>query len=62
MAVWKTAKKLGVIEAGGLTGPLCWAISLVDRNRCSARMKSAGGAASLDELAATKAWQEANNS
>ena len=28
MAVWKNDEKLGVMQAEGLSGPLCWAVSL----------------------------------
>ena len=28
MTVWKNDEKLGVMQAEGLSGPLCWAVSL----------------------------------
>ena len=28
MTVWKNDEKLGVVQAEGLSGPLCWAVSL----------------------------------
>ena len=38
MTVWKNDEKLGVMVAEGLTGPLCWGVSLY---RGSARIGSA---------------------
>ena len=31
MTVWKNGVRLGVIQAEGLSGPLCWAVSLFSR-------------------------------
>ena len=28
MTVWKNDEKLGVMQAEGLRGPLCWAVSI----------------------------------
>ena len=38
MSIWKNGERLGVMQAEGLTGPLCWAVSL---GRSSARIESA---------------------
>ena len=38
MSVWKNGERLGVMQAEGLTGPLCWAVSLFEG---SARIGSA---------------------
>ena len=58
MTVWKNDEKLGVMQAEGLSGPLCWAVSL-GYNGNSARFESAPAPASPteEELAAAKAWQ-----
>jgi hypothetical protein len=58
MTVWKNNEKLGVMQAEGLTGPLCWAVSL-HQHDSSARIESAPAPASPaeEELAAAKAWQ-----
>ena len=40
MTVWKNDEKMGVMQAEGLSGPLCWAISLY-HPRDSARIDSA---------------------
>ena len=40
MTVWKNGVKLGVMQAEGLVGPLCWAVSVVDPGS-SARIESA---------------------
>ena len=39
MTVWKNGEQLGVMVAEGLSGPLCWAVSL--RYGSSARVESA---------------------
>jgi hypothetical protein len=39
MSIWKNGEKMGVMQAEGLRGPLCWAVSL-GRIR-SARIESA---------------------
>ena len=59
MTLWKNGEKLGVMQAEGLRGPLCWAVSM--GGRCSARIESAPAPASPtgEELAAAKAWQRA---
>ena len=41
MTVWKNGEQLGVMQAEGLTGPLCWAVSLYNS---SARIESAAEA------------------
>ena len=60
MTVWKNNERLGVMQAEGLTGPLCWAVSLVLPGS-SARIGSAPALASPteEELAAAAAWQAA---
>ena len=63
MTVWKGDEKLGVMVAEGLTGPLCWAVSMSELYDtpagASARIESAPAPASPteEELAAAKAWQ-----
>ena len=61
MTVWKNGEKLGVMQAEGLSGPLCWAVSVYQQS-CSARLESAPAPASPtdEELAAAKVWQEAH--
>ena len=63
MTVWKGDEKLGVMVAEGLTGPLCWGVSLYSPPD-SARIESAPAPPSptVEELTAAKAWEEANNS
>ena len=60
MTVWKNDEKLGVMQTEGLTGPLCWAVSVVGLQ--SARIESPPAPASPteEELAAAQAWQAAN--
>ena len=42
MTVWKNDEQLGVMQAEGLTGPLCWAVLLNSGSRGdSARIESA---------------------
>ena len=38
MTVWKNGEKLGMMQAEGLSGPLCWAVEM---SRGSARIESA---------------------
>ena len=59
MSIWKNGVKLGVMVAEGLSGPLCWAVSLYE---LSVRIESAPVPASPteEELAAAKAWGEAH--
>ena len=61
MTMWKGDNKLGVMVAEGLSGPLCWAVSLGAPSR-SARIESAPAPASPteEELAPAMAWQQAN--
>ena len=61
MTVWKNGVKLRVTQAEGLSGPLCWAVSLGMAGN-SARIESALAPASLteEELAAAKAWAVAH--
>ena len=56
MSVWKNGELLGVMQADGLSGPLCWAVELYQG---SARIESAPAPPSPteEELAAAKAWQ-----
>ena len=60
MTVWKNGEKLGVMQAEGLGGPFCWAVSLVYHVH-SARIASALAPPSPteEELAAAKAWEAA---
>ena len=55
MTVWKNDLKLGVMQAEGLSGPLCWAAELGVRG-ASARIESALAPASAtdEELTAAK--------
>ena len=39
MSIWKNGERLGVMQAEGLTGPLCWAVELASVGR-SARIES----------------------
>ena len=61
MTMWKGDNKLGVMVAEGLSGPLCWAVSLGAPSR-STRIESAPAPASPteEELVSAKAWQEAH--
>ena len=61
MTVWKNDVQLGVMQAEGLSGPLCWAVSMRFEGR-SARIESAPAPASPTEgeLVSAKAWQEAH--
>ena len=61
MTVWKNGIKLGVMQAEGLSAPLCWAVSM-DVPGDSARIESAPAPPSPmeEELAAAKAWQDAH--
>ena len=56
MTVWKNDVLLGVMVAEGLSGPLCWAVSMAAVGH-SARIGSAPAPASPteEELAAAKA-------
>jgi hypothetical protein len=58
MTVWKNGEQLGVMVVEGLTGPLCWAVSMRGQGS-SVRIESAPAPASPTEeqLAAAKAWQ-----
>ena len=67
MTVWKNDERLGVMQAKGLSGPYCWAVSIADEGdtaglaswRHSARIESAVAPASPTEaeLAAARAWE-----
>ena len=46
MTVWKNGEQLGVMQAEGLSGPLCWAVSL---QGSSARIESAAVPAATSE-------------
>ena len=69
MTVWKNDEKLGVMVAEGLSGPLCWAVSLAymyqdtDIGHTSAHIEPAlvPPSPTEEELVAAKAWQHANN-
>ena len=58
MTVWKNDVRLGVMQGEGLSGPLCWAVSLF---RGSTRIESAPAPPSPteEELAVEKVWQVA---
>ena len=58
MTVWKNDEQMGLMQAEGLSGPLCWAVSVYHDG--SARIASAPDPPSPteEELAAAKAWQE----
>jgi hypothetical protein len=58
MSVWKDGKKLGIMQAEGLRGPLCWAVTMADS---SARIESAPAPASPteEELVAAIRWRDA---
>ena len=60
MTVWTNGERLGVMQAEGLIGPLCWAAELYYSGG-SARIESAPAPPSPteEELAAAKAWQVA---
>ena len=57
MTVWKNDEKLGVMQAQGLSRPLCWAVSVTFVGE-STRIESAPVPVSPteEELAAAKAW------
>ena len=59
--MWKNHVKLGVLQAEGLSGPLCWAVSMYHPGN-SARIESAPAPASPTEedLAVAKTWQVAH--
>ena len=56
MALYKNGVQLGMMVAEGLTGPLCWAVSMDKGN--SARIESAPTPPSPteEELVAARAW------
>ena len=58
MTVWKNGVRLGVMQAEGLSGPLCWVLSIF-ASGSSARIGSAPAPASSteEELAAATAWE-----
>ena len=47
MSVWKNGELLGVMQAEGLSGPLCWAVELYQGH--SARIESAAVPAATSE-------------
>ena len=63
MAVWTNDEKRGVIVAEGLSGPLCWAVSMhgIPHEPYAARINAGLALASPteEELAAAKAYAEA---
>ena len=63
MTVWEHDERLGVMQAEGLSGPLCWAVSIFDEHY-SARIESAPAPPSPTEgeLAAAKAWEPPSES
>ena len=54
MTVWKNDEKLGVMQAEGLSGPLCWAVSML---RASARIESAPASPTEEELVMAATWR-----
>ena len=58
MSIWKNGERLGVMQAEGLAGPLCWAASTFQVGN-SARVESAAVPAppTQEDLAAAAAWQ-----
>ena len=57
MTLWKGGEKLGVMQAEGLSGPLCWAVSLLNQGSTrSTRIECAPAPTSPteEELAAAK--------
>ena len=43
MTVWKNDEQLGVMQAEGLRGPLCWAASLYPIRQCAHRVCGGAG-------------------
>jgi len=60
MTLYKNDIRLGVMQAEGLSGPLCWSALLYGEG-ASARIESAPAPSSPteEELAAAKAWRAA---
>jgi len=48
MSIWKNGELLGVMQAEGLTGPLCWGVSM-GFQRCSVRIESAAVPVTINE-------------
>jgi hypothetical protein len=46
MSIWKNGEKLGVMQRDGLSGPLCWAVTMASS---SARIESAAAPISSTE-------------
>ena len=57
MTVWKNDEKLGVMVAEGLSGPLCWAVSLGSYANAHTESAPALASPTEEELVAAKAWQ-----
>ena len=49
MTVWKNGQQLGVMQAEGLRGPLCWAASLYALDHGSAHIESAAVPVTINE-------------
>ena len=62
MTVWKNDVRLGVMQAEGVIGPLCWAVEMDDQGDSAVRIESGPAPASPteEELAAAKVWQAAH--
>ena len=54
MTVWKNDEKLGVMQAEGLSGPLCWAVEMGGQGT-RARIESAPAPTSPTEEELAKA-------
>ena len=59
MTVWKNGEKLGVMQAEGLTGPLCWAVDVSVSYSVRIESTPAPESPTAEELAAAKAWPDA---
>ena len=58
MTVWKNDVKLGVMQAEGLSGPLCWAVSMYTEGTSGLiESRPAPASPTEDELEVAKAWQ-----
>ena len=59
MTLWKNGEKLGVMQAEGLTGPLCWAVDVSVSYSVRIESTPAPESPTAEELAAAKAWPDA---
>ena len=60
MTVWKGDEQLGVMQAEGLSGPLCWAVSLYGGDSACIESTPAPASPTAEVLAAARAWQAAH--